>query len=422
MPVWFLCVSRIGKFDAFDLEHLHFEHIPMSRSRFPWFSWYDTPKVVFGKYRVVPSYPEFAVSEDGHPIYPDTGKPHHVVYSNDGHAYVRSAGGYTGRYYMVGLHRLVAMAWVLNTDPKVNTIVNHLKGGENPLNNSASNLEWTTPAGNSYHAVHTGLLPYAVPCKIRHRVTGEIKEFPSVHDACKFLGVTVPKEINNYKIRRTNKLFNDVWELRVDGDNRPWTYEQNCMNVEPARYIVKVTEPGSETKVFNGIRTLIKHYKLWNMGGTSCKRAVDRLSSEHPEYKIEVIDQFDLSPIEVKNIETGEVKEYPSNKALHEATGWCKTVVIDAIGYAGRRVIYDKYVLRRKSNKPWPKDLRVSKYRPVKLKFLNKQTLQTTVYESLRDAARCTGIDREAIKRMLRHPFERDAYIVSREQSSLSIE
>lgn len=422
MPAWLLCVSKIGKFDMFDLNHLHFEHVQISRSKFPWFSWYDTPKVVFDKYRVVPSYPELAVSENGAIIHSDTGKPYHVVYSTDGHAYVHNTRGYTGQYYMVGLHRLVAMAWVVNNNPKVNTVVNHLKGGENPLDNSASNLEWTTPAGNAYHAVQTGLLPFASPCKIRHRITGEIKEFPSVHDACKFLGVAVPKEINNYKIRRINKLFNDVWELRVHGDNRPWIYEQNYMNVEPGRYIIKVSEPNSETKVFNGVRSLIKHYKLWNMGGTSCKRAVERLSLDHPEYKVEVIDQYDLSPIEVKNIETGEVKEYPSNKALHEATGWCKTSVIDAIGYAGKRVIYDKYVLRRKSNKPWPKDLRVNKCRPVMVKFLNKQTLQTTVYKSLRDASRKTGIDRDAIKRMLTHPYKRDEYIVSREQNSLSIE
>lgn len=53
------------------------------------------------------------------------------------------------------VHRLVAAAFCENDDPEHKTVVNHIDG--NPSNNSASNLEWCTPAENAQHAIDTGL-------------------------------------------------------------------------------------------------------------------------------------------------------------------------------------------------------------------------------------------------------------------------
>lgn len=52
------------------------------------------------------------------------------------------------------VHRLVAVHFVDNPCPGINTVVNHLDG--NPRNNNASNLEWTTMHGNTQHAIKTG--------------------------------------------------------------------------------------------------------------------------------------------------------------------------------------------------------------------------------------------------------------------------
>ncbi len=54
------------------------------------------------------------------------------------------------------VHRLVATHFVANEDPVENTVVNHLDS--NPLNNDATNLEWTTPKGNMQHALKKGRL------------------------------------------------------------------------------------------------------------------------------------------------------------------------------------------------------------------------------------------------------------------------
>jgi len=51
------------------------------------------------------------------------------------------------------LHRLIALAFIPNTDNKPQ--INHLDG--NPLNNKISNLEWSTQRENVIHAIKNGL-------------------------------------------------------------------------------------------------------------------------------------------------------------------------------------------------------------------------------------------------------------------------
>lgn len=48
------------------------------------------------------------------------------------------------------LHRLLAMAFIENPDPKLCNCVNHIDG--NKLNNSLDNLEWCTKGRNNKHA------------------------------------------------------------------------------------------------------------------------------------------------------------------------------------------------------------------------------------------------------------------------------
>lgn len=54
----------------------------------------------------------------------------------------------------VGVHRLVAYTFIKN-HPEICNLVNHKDG--NKTNNFYKNLEWTTPKGNTRHAIRTGL-------------------------------------------------------------------------------------------------------------------------------------------------------------------------------------------------------------------------------------------------------------------------
>lgn len=71
--------------------------------------------------------------------------------NNHGYLYVYLRYGGRGKTY---IHRLVAEAFVNNSAPKLNTVVNHIDF--NPQNNRADNLEWTTEKGNVHHSLRAG--------------------------------------------------------------------------------------------------------------------------------------------------------------------------------------------------------------------------------------------------------------------------
>lgn len=109
--------------------------------------------------------------------------------------------------FLKTVHRLVAIAFIENTLNK--PTVNHKDG--NPLNNSIDNLEWSTYSENQKHAYKNGLVtpkhPFnQITCKKvigKHRISGEVIEFDSVHKASRFLGVTVMAVSNT--VRRNKK-------------------------------------------------------------------------------------------------------------------------------------------------------------------------------------------------------------------------
>lgn len=111
--------------------------------------------------------------------------------------YVRANISYMGKTYPMAIHRLVADAFCEKKDGA--DIVNHIDN--NPSNNRADNLEWTTYKGNMQHAAkqgrmhcHLGNLAKAQESKkipvIAISQDGTRQQFESGVEAARILGIT----------------------------------------------------------------------------------------------------------------------------------------------------------------------------------------------------------------------------------------
>jgi hypothetical protein len=121
-------------------------------------------------------------------------KPHH-----SGYIYVRV------NIQKYALHRLIALAFLENTDNK--PIVNHIDG--NKKNNHLDNLEWVTSSENNSHAHEIGLTTGHTRKIIQYDLEmNKIKEFKKIKEASEVLNISLSciKDVLNNK-QKSSKGF-----------------------------------------------------------------------------------------------------------------------------------------------------------------------------------------------------------------------
>ena len=410
--VMLLAMFEIKEEDA--VNNVRFVKLEYSTFEVPWRAVYVRPRYFDSgvrKYRRIPGYPRIAVGIDGICINTTNGR--HVKQSIDAYGYsvVTTYDSLRNKHMTIGIHRLVAIAWIPEGYKDPNVMVNHIDG--NKLNCHATNLEWTTCHGNNLHAIQNGLRPNCCACKLRDITTGEILEFPSIQETAAFLGYkNKNKESKSFGSTFDNKLYNEKYELRVGNDSRPWFYtgDKKIMSKNCSFQIITILDNGN-TLVFHGTRDIIKRYGVWNSGG-GLDAVLTKLKIIRPDLEILDVSRSDIViPIQVKNVSSGEVLDFPSIRAAARDLKFPKTTISLGVRYAGEKA-YKGFVMRYRSDDPWP-IVQESKFKPVSVLVKDLSTQEETEYPSLKAVARALGIDRKRITRMLRYQKKGDRWKMS---------
>lgn len=177
-------------------------------------------------FRVIPSFPKYAISKDGMIYDIVRNKFRKISYIHRKYPIIMIMNK---RASTIAVHILVALCWVSNSDWGVKTVVNHLDGDK--MNFISSNLEWCTSKENSEHAINTKLVTQSYIIMIHNIVTGEITKCMSMTEACRIIGRS--RITSTYQnIIGHGKIINNTYELKYEHDKTPWKKLSDITNVK----------------------------------------------------------------------------------------------------------------------------------------------------------------------------------------------
>lgn len=307
------------------------------------------PIWVNDSFRMCASFPKFAVSSDGVVIAIRSRTVLKTRLNSYGYRVVGIYDPLTDEVRDVAVHRLVAEAWVYKHQTEAYPVVNHLDGDK--LNNNASNLEWVTHLTNSRKAIASGIKPRMCPCSVTRCDDGKVLNFRTMTDAAAYFGVDVTV-FKQAKFTHRPYIFNGQYEVTFYSD-------------------------------YTELRQ---------------KQAPSSL-------------KFVSIPIEVMNIETGEITTYSSLREINKALGICRALLSKLLNSEGS-LSYRQWRLRRKTTRPWP-----AKYGATSLnrtvEVICRRSGVCSTYDSITEAANRLNICKDHLRRMARHPKSTDLYRVT---------
>lgn len=408
-PRWWWYQYADFRFPEFiDPDDISFIKLTYKNSRKPYRPKFSKPYVVFGKYRICPMGPRYAIDENGNIINATTGQPYksHIKSGNLPYRKFKMPDVYAG------VHVLVANAWIDKDQDTNHPIVNHIDS--NPANNNVSNLEWVDYKGNSQHAKRAGRLDQ-VRCWVRDITTGKTTFFLDIKSAASYLNVG-EIELYHNKENGLNQIFNSQYEIRYENLDIPWQYPIGLLVMNPdegSRYRFWVTEKGTRKQmVFHGRVALSRHFCLW-------KRRSDNTSlGAGPEiikefnlrfgdkFVIQLEDRQNTFEVEAKNIETQEVLTFPTALSAAAHFGVGRHMIDSRIKLKNGKsaTLFGKWILRRKTDAPWNVEI---------CKPMLPHTVHVIYYDgstkdfpSVAQAAQALGISRDIIFRRRRDDRE----------------
>lgn len=275
------------------------------------------------------------------------------------------------------LHILVAESFVEKPMDKDAKYVNHIDGDK--LNYFAANLEWTTASENLIHAFKTGLRTDNKPVLLKDLTTGRITRFYSMNECSRQLGINTSTLHLYMKREQTLPLMR---RYDVIHEGKTWNPIPKCNigleRLGKDRTIIGVEKSTKSTYLFASVAKASEHtgvskHIVWNrvMRNDKPRTRYCGVRPTELDWEFFYLKDFKGSldnikevlgqaragkglvrakkppvPIEVKNLISGEIKQYPSSEAFCMEHGVKKRTVQHAVYLRGRWKEYEIRYLR----------------------------------------------------------------------------
>ena len=305
------------------------------------------PMTTNKKYRLIPNYPNYAVSKHG--IVLDIKHQHELIVDlTRVYPYVHLYDPDKCFFKDTAVHRLVALAWLTNDDYVNKSVVNHKDG--NKQNYHADNLEWCTAVENLDHAKDTGLIKQT-QYKARDVETGQIKTYSSFNEFCAENGLDTKLKYVKKQYKTSRSLIAGKFEVKKDDDDTPWIMEKDSQ-VRRNKYTIIITFPDGDVETFSKITDVMTRLTIWNIS-YNIKEIIKVAEVKYPGIKIDVVENFLTKAVQALNTLTGEVIEAETIRKMSLLTETAFSTIQKAVNRDEKHV-NNGYVFRFKSDDPWP--------------------------------------------------------------------
>lgn len=297
-----------------------------------------------------------------------------------------------GRHDDVFVHRLVAMAWVPNDSFSDKPIVNHKNGKKS--DNRVANLEWVSYSENIQHAVGSGMRKDNVECKIRDYRDGKITIFPSITTACQYIGYNNFHLDKILRVCRKGGLIANYYELKRLDDGSPWTHEGRTTPIRPGRFKITVNDGRAKQSVFYDLLEFSEFIEIDKF--RSAKDLVEKARIKYPKFEIELIDTNISTRIDAFSPSEDRVLKAMSVRQISKLTGVSEDTVRKSLNRFSSE-LYKGWAFRATSNLPWPEGFTDKRFGKKRISAKSIYTGVETVFDSLREASKETGLARKTI-------------------------
>lgn len=352
------------------------------------------PILLFNKYRVIPCFTRYAISNSGEILDIKNEKVIEKIKKHNEYptVHIYNPDRNDSRYILV--HRLVALAWVKNDDFVGKPIVNHIDG--NKENFYYKNLEWCSYLENNIHAVNTGLRTDNFVCKIRDAITKEVHHFHSIKQACNYMGIRDDLRLSGLAYKTKHKLIENRYEIKLENDDTPWFYEKHETGTVAGRYHLIATMPDGTIQEHPDVRVFKQVFKVWNTSNVI--ELVKKAETMYPGMKITIIDNYNVSSVQAYNLETKEIIEADGIRHMCKSNGQEFNCIRRAL-MAGETRVANGFAYRFKTDEPWNTNFTMYESSSKCVLATHKETNEELRFSSQRAAALHFKVDRSIIRR-----------------------